>query len=161
MDAGISLVLALIAFVSFGLIYFRVRDAASDLWRAYGPHEPSIVSEDTAPEITSSRADAARVVRTWDAAPSDALDGRSDAPPAASSDDAPWEPEEVLRQLATIKIRRKDGTIGYLSKERMAALVGMRAEEARAIVNAERGEPPPDGLRVKDSQGERVISRVA
>lgn len=56
MDAGLSLVLALIAFVSFGLIYFRVRDAASDLWRAYGPREPSIVSDDHLP-IVMSRSD--------------------------------------------------------------------------------------------------------
>jgi hypothetical protein len=74
--------------------------------------------------------------------PSAALDGGSSQSRTTQADGEAWTAEEILRQLATIKRIDKDGTPVYLSKEKLAALVNMRAEEARAIINEERGEAP-------------------
>ena len=92
--------------------------------------------------------------------PSVALDGTPSQTRTTRADDEAWTDEDILRQLATIKRIDKSGTPVYLSKEKMAALMNMRAEEARVIINEARGEPPPDALRVKDSSGERLIARV-
>jgi hypothetical protein len=134
-----------VAALGFALLYFPIRDALASFRKK---------------QITSSQEVVPQAVPIAEEPPSKAKDAQPAVAPSASSDDEAWTPEEILRQLALVKKLNKDGTTSYLSKERMAALVGLRAEEARVIINEARGEPPPDALRVKDSAGERMIARV-
>lgn len=129
MDAGLSLVLALIAFVSLGLIYFRVRDAASDLWRAYGPREPSIVSEDTAPEITSSREDRP-------------LDTSTDTSTIPDNARAPY-PYLTERAIVSWLAALKMADSYRYSANKIYTLVGGNRNDVMAWVRSVRGDEPP------------------
>lgn len=134
MEPGALIFVTLVAFLGLGLLYFRFRDAVSSF---------SSSKTETAPPIPSSQPTVPQTVPIQADAPSQAKDATPAVASSVSSDDEAWTAEEILRQLALVKKLNKDGSIAYLSKEKMAALVGMRAEEARAIINEARGEPPP------------------
>jgi hypothetical protein len=146
MEPGVLTFITLVSGAALILLYFRVRDA----WFANFPQMGE--------QITSSPAPVPPPVPIAAEAPSQAAEAAPVVAPALPSDEEAWTPEEILRQLALVKKLNKDGTSSYLSKERMAALVGVRAEEARAIIDSVRGVPPADGIKVRDHQGERVIA---
>lgn len=70
-----------------------------------------------------------------------------------------WSADEVIDQLAVIWVIGPDGSPRRPSIQAIARVVGLRTEYVADRVRAARGESPPDGLRVKDGRGERVIAR--
>lgn len=146
MDVGVSLFLALVAFVGIGLAYFHVRDAVRDLYAHYVA--PAAV-------LPRDRSDDARNVH------SEALERPwNDAVPEIP-ERAEWTREDLVTFLAGIRVIDATGSAQPLAKAKIAAVAGLRAEDAADLIRAARGEPEPSGpvLRVRDAGGERVIAR--
>lgn len=148
MDVGVSLFLALIAFVGLGLAYFHIRDAARDLYAHYVvPTAAPLVRSDDARNVHSDALD-----RPW-----------NDAVPEMP-ERTEWTREELVTFLAGIRVIGADGVAAPIAKAKISAAAGLRAEDAAELIRAARGEPEPapdprSVLRVRDGQGERVIAR--
>lgn len=82
-----------------------------------------------------------------DAPPSEARPTALDGAAPASRDGMPDEPlhltsVEIVRALAAVKRIDSDGNVEWLSKDRIASVAGLRAADARAIIDEVRGTPP-------------------
>lgn len=127
---------------------------------------PAVSTSPATPPVYVARPDDVSPPAT---APAAAASGSSASPAAATSgptsgaaDVDGWSREDIVRALAVIKkIDDTTGQAEYLSMDKIAALAGMNAQKARAIIRRERGLPPlpEDGLTVRDAQGTRVIDR--
>lgn len=127
MDVGVSLFLALIAFVGLGLAYFHIRDAARDLYAHYVvPTAAPLVRSDDARNVHSDALD-----RPW-----------SDAVPEMP-ERTEWTREELVTFLAGIRVIGADGVAAPIAKAKISAAAGLRAEDAAELIRAARGEPEP------------------
>lgn len=74
----------------------------------------------------------------------------------------PFTIDELLTELARIQVQHRDGHVGPLAQDKIAALIGGRREDTLAAIRRARGEKEPEpvkDLRVRDAQGERLIAR--